>query len=130
MNGMATCLALVAMAFLGGCGSSSYGDREPARQEAADFDVLVAQLAAAGPQGRISPAQAAATAARQEQIVRRYVATIGASRCATALRALARSYGRLADSARRPASATYATFAGEVASGFQAAQQACAAGRR
>jgi hypothetical protein len=72
MDGTAACLALVTMVLLGGCGISSEGDGEPARQGTAGFDGLVARLVGAGPQGRVGSAQAAATAARQEQIVRRY----------------------------------------------------------
>ena len=126
---------------LAGCGDSS---TEPTAATApvktapgttsgpsASMDDLIAKLSAAGPQGNAGPEQAAATAVRQQQIVRRHAAGVPAGSCREALDRVAAAYAAFARAAKTLSSATspeeYASAAQQVSTRLSAAESACGA---
>jgi hypothetical protein len=126
----ASCCVLFAMVSLAlpACGSEN-PSRQPTAPRSAtrNIDALITKLTAAGPQGSVTPKQAATTAKRQRQIVQNYAGAVSGGQCKTFLQRLATSYGNFARAATTPADgATYGAAAQEVSTSLQAAERSCA----
>ena len=118
--------AVAAALLLAGCGGSD----EP-KSTAPQVSTLLGQLTDAGPKGRVTPAQAAAAADRQQAIVRDYLSEVDAGPCRESLRQLATRYSLFESSARaladkRGDEGAYAQAAGTISASVESAAAACA----
>lgn len=125
---MGSCALLVSLAIvLGACGQQAAPERTSKGAHSGGIEPLIAKLSAAGPQGSVTPKQAASTAKRQTRLVRDYADHVTSSACKSALGKLASAYEDFARAAstQDPASTTYSAAAQQVSTSLQAAEAAC-----